>query len=208
MSGRHDQILNGGGRAGYPRPVRLSRCKPSYLLRRQWREAVPETQGAMVDAVQATHGNDSAGDGVVRETKSLVITKISDFRTTSLTGPQDNCVTEARATVRSRGRRQGRPLENRGVRTTDASAWPGCSRSVASGGRRTDTPAWGDLPLTTQTDASWNLEGCWRPISHGGIPPRSRGGGGQCVVTDQRLSRRSPRPHGARASDTSEARRE
>ena len=123
---------------------------------RQWREAVPETQGAMVDAAQATHGDDSAGDGA------------------SLTGPQDNCVTEAHATARARGWRQGRLPENLAVRTTDASAWPGCSRSVASAGRRTYTPTRGDLPLTTQPYASWNLEGCCRPISHGGIPRRSR----------------------------------
>jgi len=112
---------------------------------------------------------------------SLVITKIFDFRTTSLTGPQDNCVTEAHGTVRSRGRRQGRPLENRAVRTTDASAWPGCSRGVAPEGGRTNIPARGDLPLTTQTYASWNLEGYCKPIYHGGILPRSRGGGGQSL---------------------------
>ena len=35
-----------------------------------------------------SHGDDMAVDGVIRETKSLVITKIEDFRTTSLTGPQ------------------------------------------------------------------------------------------------------------------------
>jgi hypothetical protein len=115
----------------------------------------------MVEAAQPTHGDDSAGDGAL------------------LTGPQDNCVTEAHGTVRSRGRRQGRPLENRVVRTTDASAWPGCSRGVAPEGGRTHIPARGDLPLTTQTYASWNLEGYCRSISHGGIPPRSRGGGGQ-----------------------------
>ena len=115
----------------------------------------------MMEAAQSTHGDDSAGDGAL------------------LTGPQDNCVTEAHGTVRSRGRRQGRPLENRVVRTTDASAWPGCSRGVAPEGGRTHIPARGDLPLTTQTYASWNLEGYCRSISHGGIPPRSRGGGGQ-----------------------------
>jgi len=135
---------------------------------RQWRETVSETQGAMVGAAQDTHGDDSAGDGV------------------SLTGPQDNCVTEAHATARPRGWRQGRLLENRAVRTTDARAWPGCSRSIASAGRRTYTPTRGDLPLTTQPYASWNLEGCCRPISHGGIPPRSRGGGGQSVRATER----------------------
>jgi len=127
---------------------------------RQWREAVPETQGAMVDAAHSTHGDNSAGDGA------------------SLTGPQDNCVTKAQATARSRGWRQGRLLENRVVRTTDASAWPGCSRNVASEGRRTHPTARGTLPPTTQQNASCNLEGYCRPISHGGIPPRSRGGGG------------------------------
>jgi len=39
---------------------------------------------------QKAGDDDSATDGVVRETKSLVITKIFDFRTTSLTGPQDS----------------------------------------------------------------------------------------------------------------------
>ena len=37
---------------------------------------------------QKAGNDDSATDGAVRETESLVITKIFDFRTTSLTGPQ------------------------------------------------------------------------------------------------------------------------
>jgi hypothetical protein len=35
-----------------------------------------------------SHGDDTDSDGVIRETKSLVITRIEDFRTTSVTGPQ------------------------------------------------------------------------------------------------------------------------
>ena len=35
-----------------------------------------------------SHGDDTDSDEVIRETKSLVITKIEDFRTTPLAGPQ------------------------------------------------------------------------------------------------------------------------
>ena len=35
-----------------------------------------------------SHGDNTESDGVIRETKSLVITKIEDFRTTPLAGPQ------------------------------------------------------------------------------------------------------------------------
>ena len=40
------------------------------------------------EACGGSHGGDTGSDGVIRETKSLVITKIEDFRTTCLTGPQ------------------------------------------------------------------------------------------------------------------------
>ena len=42
------------------------------------------------DSGQKVVADDSGGDGVVRESKILVITEIEDFRTTSLTGPQDS----------------------------------------------------------------------------------------------------------------------
>ncbi|SEO53598.1 transposase, IS605 OrfB family, central region [Halorientalis persicus] len=47
---------------------------------------------------QKVGDDDSATDGVVRESKILVITEIFDFRTTSLTGPQDShAVNESRS---------------------------------------------------------------------------------------------------------------
>ena len=42
------------------------------------------------DSGQKVVADDSGGDGVVRESKILVITEIEDFRTTSLTGPQNS----------------------------------------------------------------------------------------------------------------------
>ena len=46
----------------------------------------PNHKGRRTDG--GSHGNDTDFDGVVRESEILVITKIEDFRTTSLTGPQ------------------------------------------------------------------------------------------------------------------------
>ena len=57
----------------------------------------------VTNAVCSSHGDDIVFDGVVRETKSLVITKIEDFRTTSLAGPQPYAGEETRVPRRAAG---------------------------------------------------------------------------------------------------------
>jgi len=60
---------------------------------------VPNRQGAVTNAVCSSRGDDTDSDGIVRETQSLVITKtkIEDFRTTCVTGPQPYCEGKKRA---------------------------------------------------------------------------------------------------------------
>jgi hypothetical protein len=48
----------------------------------------PNKQGVVTTPSCSSHGNDTDSDGVVRETLSLVITKIFDFRTTCVVGAQ------------------------------------------------------------------------------------------------------------------------